>query len=98
MTVNKKIEYRILVFYIILGFLVNVISVAVFGVSNYLNPKTYRGNEGHNNGLVVLIIYIPLWTYLIYRAYKSKDRYALISYGINATLCLIFYTIIALTE
>jgi len=91
-------QFSLSLLYFIIGALINVASIGVFVISAYLNPKTYHGNEGHNNGVVLLCIMIPVWVMLLWKGRKNRDANKLIGYGINALVIILFYTIVAITE
>jgi len=61
----------------VFGTIVSVfIAFPVFFVSVYTNPKTYHGNEGHNNPLIVLIaiVIVGVITLFSKRVRQNKIR------------------------
>ena len=71
-TKQGKITNRIL--YFLLALVIDVaITFPVFFISIYMNPKTYHGNEGHNNGLVILCVTLPILV-MVSRGWKRKNN------------------------
>lgn len=95
---NNRLNIKLIFAYVLFGLLINFLSLVIFGISTYLNPKTYHGSIGHNNGSVVLLFFIPIWTIILTRKNRTKDKNALLGFGINALFCVILFSIIALTE
>src|SRR5574343_1335852 len=83
--------------YFIYGLLLNVMSLAILGIAAYLNPKTYYGKDGFNNGLVVLIIFIPIWLMIMAYYRSKKNEIANYGIGINFIIHVLFYSIIYFT-
>lgn len=84
--------------YLMYGLLLNVLSLAILGIITYLNPKTYYGNDGYNNGLIVLIIFIPIWLIIIAHYRSKKNEIANYGIGMNMTINVIFYLTLCFTE
>lgn len=83
--------------YILLGIVINTFSLLILGLLAYFNPKTYYGNEGYNNGLIVLLIYLPMWILLL-KYFKGKKNWnAIIGIGLNMIINIIFYIIVSIT-
>lgn len=95
---KSKINTYTLIGYLIFGFILNSLTLIIFFLSVYMNPSTYHGGEGHNNGVVTLVFTIPLWVLLLYLAKKRKEREAFIGIGINAIINFLFYVMIAFSE
>ena len=84
--------------YLIYGFLINVLSLVILGITAYLNPKTYYGNDGYNNGLIVLIIFIPIWLIIMAYYRSKKNETANYGIGINMIINVLFYLTLCFTE
>lgn len=84
--------------YSILFFLINmIVTFLVFLVSIYVNPKTYHGTEGHNNGLVLLLFSLLFWGMLVF-ANRKKPKELIHGLMMNLSLDVIFFTLIAVLE
>lgn len=84
--------------YLIYGFFINVLSLPIYGITAFLNPKTYFGNEGHNNGVIVLMIFIPIWLIIMVYYKSKKNKIANYGIGINMIINVTFYLMLCFTE
>ena len=82
-----------LVPYLLAGFLINLGSFAL-SLLTYFNPKTYSGKDGFNDGLIILLILVPVWTIILMIQRKKRNRAASLGYGIMATISILFYLMI----
>jgi hypothetical protein len=86
------------ILYLLLGLLINVSSLVVFGILNYLNPSTYYGNDGFNSGLITLCIMLPVWWVFLFYYRSKKNNSAMRGVGINMIINVLFYLILTFTE
>lgn len=93
---NKKEIFKTIP-YFLLGMMINATSFFILGIAAYFNPRTYFGDDGYNNGLVVLMIYIPIWLFLILYFRAKVNKYAILGISLNMILNVIFYTIVGLS-
>ena len=82
------------IYSLFIGLFINIlITIPVYSISSYMNPKTYYGSIGHNNALTTLFFTSIIWIILCVHYYiKGDKKYfngQLISFVLNLFMLVI---------